>query len=102
MPTLVKTRVSFVELTDTTLVPGPASEVHEQILWEDFLAVCDVKERHVVVCLRDGRTRVGDIARELGYANHSPVSKGSREFAGCLTCQFLILVLRGMRLFPPS
>jgi hypothetical protein len=37
--------------------------------------VLDLKERRVVVCLRHGITRLGDIARELGYANHSPISK---------------------------
>ncbi len=27
------------------------------------------------MCLRSGVTQVGEIAKELGYANHSPVSK---------------------------
>lgn len=34
----------------------------------------DKKERRVVVCLRSGTTEATAIA-ELGYANHSPVSK---------------------------
>jgi len=35
----------------------------------------DAKERHIVVCLRSGVTKLGDIASSLGYANHSPISK---------------------------
>lgn len=70
-----KVKVRFVELSDTIPVHGPESEVHENLLWEEFLALFDGKERQVVVLLRNGFTRVGDIARELGYANHSPVSK---------------------------
>jgi hypothetical protein len=27
------------------------------------------------VCLRNGTTKLGDIAASLGYANHSPISK---------------------------
>ena len=70
-----KTKVRFVELTDTIPVHGPESEVHENLLYEDFLAVLDPKERAIVVCIRSGLTAVGDIAKTLGYANHSPVSK---------------------------
>jgi len=65
----------FVELGDTIPVIGPESEVHEDLLWEDFLALLDRKGRRIVVCLRSGATRATDIAKELGYANHSPVSK---------------------------
>jgi hypothetical protein len=70
-----KVRVSFVELKDTLPVHGPASEYTDDLLWEDFAALLDRKERHVVVCLRSGTTKLGDIASELGYSNHSPVSK---------------------------
>jgi hypothetical protein len=70
-----KVRVSFVELKDTLPVHGPSSEYTEKLLWEDFTAILDQKERHVVVCLRSGTTKLGDIARELGYANHTPISK---------------------------
>ena len=70
-----KVSVKFVEINDTIPVHGPESEVHEDLLWEDFLAVLDAKERQVTVLLRNGRTKLGDIAQELGYANHSPVSK---------------------------
>ncbi len=70
-----KVRVSFVELKDTLPVHGPSSEYTDDLLWEDFTALLDRKERHVVVCLRSGTTKLGDIATELGYANHSPVSK---------------------------
>lgn len=75
----LKTKVKFVELHDTVPVHGPESEVHENLLWEDFIAFVDAKEREVVILLRDGYTRVGDIAAALGYANHSPVSKKLRK-----------------------
>lgn len=39
------------------------------------MAFLDQKEKRVVVLLRSGVTRVGEIAAEMGYANHSPVSK---------------------------
>lgn len=70
-----KVKVVFVELPDTIPVQGPESEVHENLLWEDFLALLDARERRVVVLLRNGVTTVGEISRTLGYANHSPVSK---------------------------
>jgi hypothetical protein len=70
-----KVKVSFVELKDTIPVHGPDSEVHENILWEDFIGLVNKKDQRVIVCLRNGLTRVGDISKELGYINHSPVSK---------------------------
>lgn len=70
-----KVKVSFVELKDTIPVHGPYSELHENLVWEDFIAILDKKERQVVVCLRSGVTKVGEISKILGYANHSPVSK---------------------------
>jgi hypothetical protein len=70
-----KIKITFVELKDTIPVHGSTSEVHENLLWEDFLALLNAKERHITICLRNGVTKVGDIAKTLGYANHSPVSK---------------------------
>lgn len=70
-----KVKVSFVEIDNTVPVHAPTSEVHEELLWQDLFAVVSERERHVLVCLRSGVTKLGDIARELGYANHSPVSK---------------------------
>jgi hypothetical protein len=70
-----KVGVSFVELKDTLPVHGPSSEYTDNLLWEDFTALLDQKERHVVVCLRIGTTKLGNIATELGYANHTPISK---------------------------
>jgi hypothetical protein len=70
-----KIKVTFVELRETIPVHGATSEVHENLLWEDFLALLSGKERHIVICLRNGITKVGDIAKSLGYANHSPISK---------------------------
>jgi len=70
-----KIRVSFVELKETLPVHSRHSEYTDDLLWQDFSALLDAKERHIVVCLRSGVTKLGDIASSLGYANHSPVSK---------------------------
>lgn len=70
-----KVSVSFVEINDTVPVHGPESEVIGNLLWEDFLGLLNQKERHITVLLRNGHTRLADIATEMGYANHSPVSK---------------------------
>lgn len=70
-----KIKVRFVELTDTIPVHGPESEVDDKMLYEDFLGLLNEREREVVVLLRSGVTKIGDVAAQLGYANHSPVSK---------------------------
>jgi hypothetical protein len=70
-----KTRISFVELTDTLPVHSLRTEYTDSLLWQDFCALLDTRERHIVVCLRNGTTKLGDIAASLGYANHSPISK---------------------------
>lgn len=70
-----KVRISFVELKDTLPVHGPRSEYTDNLLWQEFAALLDARERQIVVCLRNGTTKLGDIATSLGYANHSPVSK---------------------------
>lgn len=70
-----KVRVSFVELNDTLPVHSPRSEYTDNLLWQDFSALLDKRERHIVVCLRNGTTNLGDIGTSLGYANHSPISK---------------------------
>jgi hypothetical protein len=72
-----KVKVTFVELGDTTPVHAPDAEPdpERRLIWQDFMALLDPKERRVIVCLRNGHTRAIEIATELGYANHSPVSK---------------------------
>jgi hypothetical protein len=70
-----KIRVTFVELDNTVPVHGPDSEVHENLLWQDFMAILNKKERRIVVLLRNGTTKMAEIAQLLGYANHSPISK---------------------------
>jgi hypothetical protein len=74
-----KVKVSFVQLDDTIPIHGPYSELDENLLWEDFIGLLDKKERQVVVCLRSGETKVGEISKILGYANHSPVSKALKR-----------------------
>jgi hypothetical protein len=70
-----KIRPVFVEINDTIPVHGPGSEAEENLLWQDFFALLNARERRIVVCLRSGISRATEIGRELGYANHSPVSK---------------------------
>jgi hypothetical protein len=70
-----KLKVVFVEMSDTVPVYAEDAEVHEHLLWGDFMALLDAKERRVAVCLRSGTHGAVDIAHQLGYANHSPVSK---------------------------
>lgn len=70
-----KIKVVFVEMPDTVPIYSEDTEVHERLLWGDFLTLLDAKERRVTVCLRRGTIGAVNIAKELGYANHSPVSK---------------------------
>ena len=70
-----KVKVIFVEMPDTVPIYAEDTEVHERILWGDFMALLDAKKRRVAICLRRGSVGVVDIAKELGYANHSGVSK---------------------------
>lgn len=74
-----KMRVTFVELDETIPVQGPDSEVEGNLVWEDFLALLNKKEKNIVVLIRSGITQVGEISKELGYANHSPVSKALKR-----------------------
>jgi hypothetical protein len=67
--------VRFVELPETISVQGPEKEVIDKTILGDFLALLDRREREVVLLLSKGVTRVGDVAAELGYANHSTISK---------------------------
>jgi hypothetical protein len=69
-----KIRVTFVELDETIPVHGIDTEVHDNIFWENFIALLDQKERRILVLLRNGLTQ-SEIAKNLGYATHSPVSK---------------------------
>lgn len=70
-----KIKVTFVEIDNALPVHSPSSEIHDNVLWEDFIALFDRKEKNIVVCLKSGVTELKKIAEILGYANHSPVSK---------------------------
>jgi len=70
-----KIKVTFVELDDTQPIQGPEAEIHENLVWEDLLSLVNIKDRRIVVLLQNGYTKVGEISKTLGYANHSPVSK---------------------------
>jgi hypothetical protein len=70
-----KISVRFVELRDTIPVQGPETEVEGRIVTADFMALLNAREREIVVLLSSGLTSLTDVAKELGYANHSPISK---------------------------
>ncbi len=70
-----KVKVTFVEIDNALPVHSPSSEVHDNLLWEDFISLLDRKEKSIVVCLKNGMTELTKISEILGYANHSPVSK---------------------------
>jgi len=71
-----KISVRFVELTDTIPGAGTGNGGRRQPgCWATFLALLDERERQVVVLLRSGYTKVGEVATILGYKNHSPECK---------------------------
>jgi hypothetical protein len=71
----LKLKPKFVELNDSIPVHGPETEIHDNLAWQQFFAVLNPKEREIIVCMRSGKTKLGEVAQELGYANHSPISK---------------------------
>lgn len=70
-----KIKVSFVELDDKIPVVSGASELTDNLLWDDVMSILDPKEREVVILLRSGETRLADVAESLGYSGHSAISK---------------------------
>lgn len=76
-----KWKVTLVELDDTVPVHGPdvEVEVERRLLWQLLFTRLNAKERSVVICIRNGFTTATEIAAELGYANHSPISKALSE-----------------------
>lgn len=95
-----KTKVVFVEMPGTIPVQGPHAEIDHvevvgesdtagdavsNVVWEELLSAVDVKSRRIIVVLRSGVTKVGEISKILGYANHSPVSKRLRRIREAAT-----------------
>ncbi|SCF16278.1 hypothetical protein GA0070216_105409 [Micromonospora matsumotoense] len=70
-----KLQVRFVELSDTIPVHGPETEVVDQLLIGNFLALLDTRDRTIVVLLRSGFTKLTEVAETMGYRTHSAVSK---------------------------
>lgn len=70
-----KIKVRFVELTDTIPVQGPETEVVDRMVFGDFMALLNERDREVVVLLYSGMTSLTEIADVMGYRNHSAVSK---------------------------
>ena len=84
----LKVKVSLVELKEAVPVHSPDTETDGTLVCGDFLTLLDRKERRVVVCLRSGHTKVGDVATLLGYKNHSPVSKALKRIRAKATEYF--------------
>ena len=74
-----KIKVVFTELSNTLPVHSPSSEVHEKLIWEDFMTILDKKERRIVICLKNGITNLQEIGSELGFKTHSPISKSLKK-----------------------
>ena len=70
-----RTRIRFVELTDTLPVQSAGSDLLGNLITNDFLAMLDLRNRQIVVLLNSGFTTTTEIAHAMGYANHSAVSK---------------------------
>jgi hypothetical protein len=70
-----KVQVRFVELRDTIPVQGPESQIVGDLVTNDFLATLDPRNREIVVLLNSGVSSNTEIAKRLGYAGHSAVSK---------------------------
>ncbi|RLK61899.1 sigma-70 family RNA polymerase sigma factor [Actinokineospora cianjurensis] len=71
----LKIKVTFVELPDGVPVHGPETEVIDRVLVGDFMTLLKPKDRELIILLRSGMTSLTDIADQMGYANHSAVSK---------------------------
>lgn len=84
-----KIRVRFVELTDTIPIQGPETEVLGNLVTSDFLALLDSKQREIVVLLSSGY-RQHEIAEQLGYANHSPISKKLQQIRKAAEAYFAV------------
>ncbi len=54
---------------------GPETEVEDRMVFLDFLALLDTKDRQIVVVLSSGVTTLTDVADILGYGSRSAVSK---------------------------
>jgi len=70
-----KVQVRFVELRDTIPVQGPESQIVGDLVTNDFLATLNPRNREIVVLLNSGVSSNTEIAKQLGYAGHSAVSK---------------------------
>lgn len=68
-------KLKFVEIEDAFSLQGPENEIEGNIIWGDFISLLDEKEKQIVILLNKGYSKLTEISKILGYANHSPVSK---------------------------
>lgn len=80
-----KVKVAFVECPESGAIHSPftqyadhAEDVTDRLAFNEFLTLLDPKNRQIAVLIGRGVTRHQEIARRLGYANHSPVTKRLR------------------------
>lgn len=81
-----KFKVTLVELKDDIAIHSPHSQLFEDELCEDFIAILNEKERKIVLLLRSGITKQKEISEILGYSNHSPVNKKLAKIRKQLKC----------------
>lgn len=63
-------------------------EIVGQMVFADFLALLDERQRPVVVLLHSGVTKLTDVASILGYSNHSAISKHLKpHFVAARNCR---------------
>lgn len=72
-------KLKFVEIEDAFSLQGPENEVEGNIIWGDFISLLDEKEKQIVILLNKGYSKLTEISKILGYANHSPVSKKMKK-----------------------
>lgn len=70
-----KLRVTFLEtIDDCPTRDGAETLGYENLLFRDLLAVCNVRERRLIIALRQGKT-VSEIAREHNLRGHAAISR---------------------------
>lgn len=74
-----KFKISFVELDEAIPIIGSTCEIEDNLVFDDFLSILNPKEKQITVLLLKGMSKAVDIAKELGYGNHSPVSKSLKK-----------------------
>lgn len=76
-----KAKVFFREVSDDVVSINPLSAIEARDVLNELMTIVSPKERQVIVCLRSGMLQQEEIAKRLGYANHSSVSRLLKRIA---------------------